>query len=68
MTMDRDHECTCDQEMNALGWCPHCGQLRFLLRDPRRLEPGNIYAYDPWCGYSLAIPAAEEGPSASPEG
>ena len=50
-----DHrECTHD-EINSVRQCPRCLLFTLLIRDPRALEAGAIYAYDPLCGLTWRV-------------
>ncbi len=51
-------EC-CHTEPNIAKWCPKCQKLTMLVRDPRGLEDGSVYAYDPWCGETYHVRVAQ---------
>lgn len=51
-------ECVHD-EVNAVKWCSECGKFSMILRDPRTLPDGAVYAYDPLCGVTYHVRIAQ---------
>lgn len=51
-------EC-CHSETNAVKWCAECGRFSMIIRDPRGLDDGAVYVYDPFCGATYHVRVAQ---------
>lgn len=53
-----EHVCS---EINIVKTCQSCGCHNLITRDPRNLNDGDVYAYDPMCGvtYFITAPPAQ---------
>ena len=47
-------EC-CHNEVNSVRQCDACGKFTMIIRDPRTLSDGDVYAYDPVCGRTYHV-------------
>jgi len=42
-------------EINTVKQCASCGHWEMLIRDPRHLNDGNVFAYCPACGSTFHV-------------